>query len=373
MSSSPASRHGWRAGSLAGVPIYLGRSWLLIAAAIIAIFGPMIGRNRPDLGGNSYLVAAAFVVLLLVSVLVHEAAHALTARSHGFRVSRIVADFWGGHTAYDAGAGSPGPSAIVAVAGPLANGALAGIGYAIVQVVPSGIPTFLATAFAIANAIVAVFNLLPGLPLDGGYLVEAAVWKASGSRAAGTTSAGWAGRILVVLGISALVLVPFSRGYRPDIIQIVIAAALGAFLWFGASDAVRIGRARARLEHATVAALIEPARFVPQDRPLAEVLSEAAGQAQLPIVVVDTDGLPIGLLDPAAAARVEAGNRADTPVGVATSRFAPQWNLTAALDDGLEPVVGRIEQHRLAAVVITSRNGDALGLIRAKAIADLLS
>ena len=112
----PAAAHGWRIGSLAGIPVYLGRSWPIIAVLIVVVFGPNLAR--PDRGASyGYLLAAGYAVLLLVSVLVHEASHALAARWRGHPVSRIVADVWGGHTVYDATRSSPTTTALVAVVG----------------------------------------------------------------------------------------------------------------------------------------------------------------------------------------------------------------------------------------------------------------
>src|SRR3954468_24946806 len=127
--STPAGRrspHGWQIGSLAGSPIYLGRSWPVIAVVIVVVFGPNLARPErgPEYG---YLAAAGYALLLLLSVLVHEAAHALAARWRGHPVSRIVADVWGGHTVYDDTRTSPATTAVVAVVGPLSNLALAAV------------------------------------------------------------------------------------------------------------------------------------------------------------------------------------------------------------------------------------------------------
>ena len=113
----------------------------------------------------------AYAVLLLLSVLAHEAGHALVARRFGFRVDRVVADLWGGHTVYDSSTSRPGTSAAISVSGPVANlaarrhrvrGAPGGLE-------PDGVVGLLLFAVTLTNAFVGVFNLLPGLPLDGGY------------------------------------------------------------------------------------------------------------------------------------------------------------------------------------------------------------
>src|ERR1035437_9591466 len=116
---------GWHLATIGGVPVYVGRSWPVIALIIVGTFGPSIASNRPDLGLGAYAVAVGFAVLLLISVFAHEASHAVVATRLGYRVNRVVADLWGGHTAYDATAARPGASALVAIAGPAANALLA--------------------------------------------------------------------------------------------------------------------------------------------------------------------------------------------------------------------------------------------------------
>src|SRR3954467_13484818 len=91
---------GLKVATLGGVPVYIGRTWPVIAIITFVTFGPSISRSRPDLGIRAYLVAAAVSVLLLLSVLAHEAAHAVVAPRFGYRVNRVVAVLSGGHPAY---------------------------------------------------------------------------------------------------------------------------------------------------------------------------------------------------------------------------------------------------------------------------------
>src|ERR1035437_4419668 len=169
-STGPAP--GWRVATIGGGPVYIGRAWPSVALIIMGTFGPPIASNRPDLGLGAYAVAVGFAVLLLVSVFAHEASHAVVATRLGYRVNRVVADLWGVHTAYDATAARPGASALVAIAGPAANALLAAAGWLAMPAFPDVIASALVYAFVWTNAFVAGFNLLPGLPLDGGFLVD---------------------------------------------------------------------------------------------------------------------------------------------------------------------------------------------------------
>src|SRR5450631_2182394 len=233
---------GWRLATIGGVPVYIGRSWPVIALIIVATFGPGVASNRPDLGVGAYAVAVVFAVLLLISVLAHEASHAVVATRLGYRVNRVVADLWGGHTAYETSAARPGASALVATAGPAANALLAAAGWLVLLSEPLGITGWLINAIFLTNAFVAGFNLLPGLPLDGGFLVDSLVWRVTGSRESGLIAAGWCGRAVTVLVVLWLVGLPLLHGQSPDLFSLGWAFFIGAFLWVGATNAIRAGQ-----------------------------------------------------------------------------------------------------------------------------------
>src|ERR1039458_3298771 len=161
--SSTGPAPGWRVATIGGVPVYIGRSWPVIALIIVGTFGPSIASDRPDLGLGAYGVAVGYAVLLLVSVFAHEASHAVVATRMGYRVNRVVADLWGGHTAYDSSTARPGASALVAIAGPAANALLALVGWAALPAAPpGGITATLVGAVVFTNALVAGVNMLHG-------------------------------------------------------------------------------------------------------------------------------------------------------------------------------------------------------------------
>ncbi|ANS77724.1 hypothetical protein SGUI_0328 [Serinicoccus hydrothermalis] len=351
---------GWRIGTLSGIPIYLGGSWVLVAVVLVALFGPTVQQVLPGLGGWSYAVAFLFVLLLLVSVLVHEAAHALVAQRVGFGVSRIVADFWGGHTAHDGAGGTPGRSAAVAVVGPLANGALALLGWWSWTLVDgTGVPLLLAYAFTWANSFVAVFNLIPGLPLDGGFLLEALVWKVSGNRHVGTTVAGWAGRVVVVVVAVALLLPPLLSGERVPLTRFFWVALVGLFLWQGATQAIRTGRqglatSRRRLGDAAL-----PAGVVQAGAPLHTV-----PWSEHPVwVVLDPDGSPDGLVDPPALQRVPRAHWPGTPASAVAVRLPQGWAVRMDPSAGLDGVIEVMRRSGSGVVALLDEDGRPWGVV----------
>lgn len=361
MSTTTQAPRGWRVGALQGIPIHLGRSWLVIAAIITLFFGPVATRLGSSTAAGGYAVAFAFALLLLLSVLVHEAAHALVARRLGYRVTRIVADFWGGHTAYDGAGSTPGRAALVAVAGPLANVALAGLGWLLLQPLEPGPPWLLVTAFTAANGFVAAFNLLPGLPLDGGFLVDSLVWKITGSRGLGTLVAGWCGRLLVLALVWWVLGRPLVAGAEPSLNAVLWTALIGAFLWTGATTAVRVGRARRGFEGARVGAVCRPVGLVG-----ASVTVDRVPWADRALwVVTGPDGTPVGIVDPTALAQVGPAQAATATVAAVMRPQPVGWVVDAAPQDDLTDVVVAMQTHEAPLIAIRAPDGSVAGVVSA--------
>ncbi|WP_345711452.1 M50 family metallopeptidase, partial [Kineococcus glutinatus] len=253
-------RGGLPLGRPFGVPLVLSGSWFLFAAVITWAFASRVPLEGPA----AYAVAFSYAVLLLLSVLAHEIGHALTARACRMRVTGIVLDVWGGHTSFAEEAPGPGRSFLVGVAGPAANGLVALLAAALVPVLPpDSVGHLLARALVVSNVLVAAFNLLPGLPLDGGHLLEALVWRLTGSRTSGTVAAAWGGRAVAVGVLLAAVALPLWWGGRPSLITVAWSGLVSALLWQGAGQGLQQARLRRRLPGLTAAALLRPAIAVP--------------------------------------------------------------------------------------------------------------
>ncbi len=350
---------GLRVATVRGVPVYVGGSWVVLALLIVVLVGGNLSVARPDLGLLVYGVAALYAVLLLVAVLVHEAAHALAARRFGLPVHRVVADLWGGHTAYDPTGSTAGSSAVVAVVGPLANAALAGVAWVLEPSVPPGVPSGLVASFAFLNGALAVFNLLPGLPLDGGQLVEAAVWGATGNRNRGKVVAGWAGRVVAVLVLAWFVGVPLATGGGFDLSYSVWFFLIAGFLWAGATSAIRQGAVLDRISRVSLGRLIRPATEVAAGTPLERALA-------LPDIPVVVDGLrrPVALLSTDAVDSVPEAARAYTPVDAVTQPQPTGWAVDADPTGDLLPVV-RVLQDTRASVAAVTWQGRLVGVVTA--------
>src|SRR6185312_5550563 len=104
----------------------------------------------------------------------------------------------GGYSEIEQEPGSPGREALISGAGPVVSLALAGVGFGISKVIPAGLPHQLIWQLVVANLIVGIFNLLPGLPLDGGRIFRAGIWKITKRQYTATIAAAWAGRVLTI-------------------------------------------------------------------------------------------------------------------------------------------------------------------------------
>lgn len=364
---------GWVVGRVAGAPVVLTRSWLLGAVVLTLVFAPTVGRFAPATGTTGVLVVAfAFVLLLFASVFLHEVAHALVARARGHRVTEVALTLWGGHTAYTGGAGRPLDGALVAVVGPLTNLALAAGLWAAFQLQPTlTIPALLLFAGAFSNAFVGLFNLVPGLPLDGGQVLEAVVWRVTGSRTRGTLAAGWVGRVVAVGVVVGALLWPLRTGDSPSLLTVAWAALIGAFLWSGAGEAIKGARRREELGLLTVRGLAVPALTVPADATVGSLPGALAARPGAVVVVVGADGAPRGWVDPAAAAGVPAEAASATSVEAVVVPFPAGSAVTADLEGpdllstlartaGGARVVPVVEDGRVTGVLDVARVAAAL-------------
>jgi Zn-dependent protease len=357
---------GWRLATIGGVPVYIGRSWPIIALVIVATFGPDVANSRPDLGVGAYAVALAYAVLLLVSVLAHEAAHAVVATRCGYRVNRVVADLWGGHTAYDSSTARPGASALVAVAGPAANALLALVGWLATPDVPDGIPSLLVRALVYTNAFVAAFNLLPGLPLDGGFLVDSLVWRITGKRESGLIAAGWSGRVVTLLVVLWFVGLPLLNHQPVDLFNVVWVLFIGSFLWVGATNAIRAGRGSRVLAGIRIDSVWRRVGSLPPDASAAQALAlRTSGPGGTVVVVEDDARRAIGLLDDEALQAIPEQSLGGVSLTSVMRRQPDGWVVQATGDQSVATVVMAMQHLGIGAAAVRGPGGRIDGIVLA--------
>lgn len=332
----PEPRGGILMGRPFGVPIYVTPSWFVIAALITWVFGGQLDRVLPELGAARYLLAFFFAVAFYGSVLIHELAHTLVALRYKLGVRRIQLQFFGGVSEIENEAERPWREFWLAFVGPLLSLVLGGVFYLALQGVElSTVPGVLLTGLMVSNLVVAAFNLLPGLPLDGGRMLRAVVWAVTGRPMTGTVAAAWAGRVLAVAVLIGLPLVSSARELdrsRTDtLVDAVLAAVLAAIIWNGATGALRNARLKEALPGLRLRDLARRAVEVTADTPLGEAMRRAHEARAGAVVVVDGRGEPIALVRESAVRAVPEHRRPWVAVGPLARDLEPGLRLAADL------------------------------------------
>lgn len=371
-----------RIGGLPPIQVSGGTLVTLVVLAVIVHLSVSGGALAP---ATAVLLSVGVAVFMILSVLVHELGHALLARAAGGRVDHIALTLWGGHTQYR-GDGIPAVgSVLISLAGPAGNLVLAGLAQALALVTdPGGAASLFWSLCASLNLALAVFNLLPGLPMDGGRALEAGLGAVLSSRATGTRITAWIGRGIAV----AVVVLPLLRlltAERPGTASVLVLAwalMIAAMLWQGSGRALDGARVQERVEALRACDLAGPIRLHRADDPVA-VLD--AGPPGAPpeqgtaiddptVLVLDRPrpGGPVRLLrpDPAAVRAVPAALRGSTALGAVSSGAGVLAELPAHLEG--ERLVSAMLDTPATAYLVREEDGTVVGVILSARVQELL-
>ena len=285
---------GWRVGSILGIPLYLDTSWFVIVLLVTFVYGsnPIWQQNWGDV---AWIVGLSMALLLFGSVLLHELGHSLVAKSPGIQVNSITLFLFGGIAAIDQESKTPGQAFQVAIAGPAVSLGLYMLLTLSVNVfsLPAPVAVLFANVAQI-NLVLTVFNLIPGLPLDGGQVLKAAVWKATNSRIKGVR---WAARTGQILGWTAVGggLLAYLAQPSLDLIWIVL---IGGFAIRNASNYGRVADLQETLSELTAAdAMARDFRVLDANLSLREFADEYLLQStRAPVYLAASDGRYRGLV-----------------------------------------------------------------------------
>jgi Zn-dependent protease len=307
-------------GTYGGVPVRAHWSLLLTALLVAEILAAsVLPTSAPHHSTPAYWAAGAVgAVVFLASVLAHELMHAVAARHYAVRVDRITLWLLGGMAEIKGDPPTPRAAAVIAGAGPATSiAAGAAFGLTAWGAAALGLPSLVTATLlwlGVTNGILGVFNLLPGAPLDGGRLLQAALWKRYGDSYRATLVATRVGR---QLGIG-LVTLGLVEAMFLDVVGGLWLALIGWFL-VSASRAESAGAAmRAALPSLTLGELMRPlpapvpawwtVAHLGEMRQLTELLHEV-------LPVVDFEGRALGIIAWQDLARVADGSRDDTTIG----------------------------------------------------------
>ncbi|MDT3396678.1 site-2 protease family protein [Streptomyces sp. B1866] len=362
---------GFLMGRPFGVPVYVAPSWFLVAALITWVFGDQLDRVLPELGAARYLVSLFFAVAFYASVLVHELAHTVAALRFKLPVRRIQLQFFGGVSEIEKESETPGREFVLAFVGPLLSLVLSGLFYlGMLTVEPGTVPGVLLAGLMISNLIVAAFNLLPGLPLDGGRMLRAVVWKISGRPMTGTVAAAWTGRALAVAVLVGLPLVTQAGGFGDDyegfgtvdsVTDALLAAILAAIIWTGAGNSLRMARLRERLPELRARTLTRRAVPVGADTPLSEALRRANEAGARALVVVDGQGTPTAVVREAAIVGIPEHRRPWVPVSGLAQDLKEGMRVSAELTG--EELLDALRATPATEYLVVEETGEVYGVL----------
>jgi Zn-dependent protease len=368
----PDTGRGLRLGALLGVPVYVRLSWLVLAVIVVVWYGPVARGMVPGLtGAGGYALALGFVLSLLLSVLLHELGHAAMARRYGIGVRAITLELLGGYTEMESDSPHARADLLVSLIGPAVSGALGLAALGLREVLPDGtVADQLAFQLAWSNLIVAAFNALPGLPLDGGRALRAAVWAISGDRHIGTRVAGWIGRGVALATFGLGLLLAWSG--RLSLVSVAFTVLVALTLWQGASAAILQGRLASRVPRVNLRTLARPLFLVGSGTPLAEAARRAAeaGQPDAALAVSDTSGRVVALVHDQAAAAVPLERRPWVPVDSVARTLDPGRTLAADLAG--EDVIRAVQANPAPTYLVVSGE-DVVGVLRTTDLARLLN
>jgi Zn-dependent protease len=372
-----------------GIRFGVDVSWFFVLFLIIWQLSGYFGDLFPEQDTKAFILAVVAALLFFVSILLHELGHAIVAIRNGIPIIGIDLWMFGGVAKLERDTDSPGVEFRVAAAGPLVTLAIAVVCFGIGTALSSSETVLEGSRFeeadmsgAVAvlgylttvNAIVLVFNLIPGFPLDGGRIARAIAWKITGNRNQATRFAALLGRLagwgMVAFG-GLLLLEIVGRDNAFTGIWLIF---IGIFLAGAARSAEAQATFSDSIEHLRVADVMDadPVAIgadVTLDRAETEYFLRY-GWPWFP--VVDDHGRLIGVISKEAVASVPDAIRSTRTTASVMARDDGSSGLRARVEDPLEAVLSHEALARLGAVMAVDGNGVLRGIVTVNAVTQAL-
>jgi Zn-dependent protease len=284
-------------GNILGIPVGLHFSWFLVFALVIfSLSTGYFPQEYPMLSSGLHVFLAAITTLgFFGSVLLHELGHSVIALRNNIPVKGITLFIFGGVAQIQREPQTPGAEFRIAIAGPLVSLALAGI-FGVMAALEQQYPVLAApsTYLMRLNLTLAIFNMIPGFPLDGGRVLRALIWKLSGNQTKATRIASLGGQV-VAFGFIGLGVMNIFTGQISNGLWMML---IGWFLQSAAASASYQANLQEKLQGVTVEqAMTDECSAVPALTPLNQLVQERVlRQGNACFVVTDYDGQMRGVL-----------------------------------------------------------------------------
>ena len=237
-----------RIGNLFGIPFFVNPSWFFVLGLVTWSYGSGLTKFPELTGIMPWFLGLVAALLLFSSVLAHELGHSFVAIRQGIPVKSITLFIFGGLATLEKESETPLQAFSVAVAGPLVSVLLWGLFSFIAATASLSLPLkAIVSLVAYINLVLALFNMIPGLPLDGGNVLKAIVWKVTGNPNKGVIFAGRVGQVIGWIAISLGILSVLGVSQVGSIWTLLI----GAFLLRNAGFAAQSAQVQDKLNQYT--------------------------------------------------------------------------------------------------------------------------
>ncbi|ABW14250.1 peptidase M50 [Parafrankia sp. EAN1pec] len=361
----PAPRPpGMRVGHVRGAPIFVSPLAVVFAALVASLLIDPIRDHLTIAATDGHVLVLSLLVSagFLLSLLAHEIGHALTAQRFGLHVRSVTLHGFAGFTEFEPEPATAAREFLIAFVGPAVNGVIGGLCFLGLLAVPDhGSVGTVLFFIGFTNAALFVFNLAPGLPLDGGRVVVAAVWAIGHDKLRGLRAGAYGGFIV------AGALVVWGATKDSDGFGALYAYVLAGFVAFGAYQSLRSAKVRERLPGLSAGRLARRTLPVEAAVPLGEALRRAQEVGATAVAVIDRDGTPIKIMNGASVDALPEHRRPWMAVDEVSRSIGPGMTLQAELEG--EDLLAAVQRAPAAEYLVVQR-GRPVGVL---AMVDLVA
>jgi Zn-dependent protease len=353
----PASRApGLRIGRVRGVPIYVSPLTVVFGVLVVSL-AQNSQRHQLPYASDSHILLLAVITAVgyVASIVLHEIGHAVTADRYGLRVLSVTVHGFAGFTEHEKEPQTAGRQFVVSFSGPFVNGLLAGLCFLVLWGVSSHSSAgAVLLDLGLLNLFLFIFNLAPGLPLDGGGVVVAAVWGVTRNRLRGLRAGAYGGFVV------AAAVVAWTLHWPTSGFNNLYLLAVAAFIGFGAYQSLRAADLRERLPDLRAGRLIRKTLPVEGSVPLAEALRAAQQVGATAIAVVDATGNPQMIMNGASVDALPEHRRPWVSIADVSRTVEPTMVLDADLAG--EDLLDHIRRHQAPEYLVV-QDGRPVGVL----------